>query len=172
MKNDICCFTGHRDLPEADRPLLRQRLETEIERLVAQGVRYFGAGGALGFDTLAEECVVRLRRLHPEIRLILVLPCPEQTRGWSPRDVAIYRDMLEHADKVTYTSDHYFRGCMQKRNRHLVDHSGHCLCYLNRPTGGTAYTVRYAQQKGLLVRNLALPDDMEKAPPVYGGAGR
>lgn len=159
MRHETCCFTGHRDLPEGARPFLRRRLETALERLIAEGVRYFGAGGALGFDTLAEECVLRLRERHPHIRLILVLPCPEQTRGWPPQDVNIYHHILSQADKVVYTADHYFRGCMQQRNRHLVDHSGHCVCYLTRQTGGTAYTVRYAQQKGLAVCNLALPAD-------------
>lgn len=169
MRYETCCFTGHRDLPEGARPFLRRRLEAALERLIAEGVRYFGAGGALGFDTLAEECVLRLRERHPHIRLILVLPCPEQTRGWPPQDVNIYHYILSQADKVVYTADHYFRGCMQQRNRHLVDHSGHCVCYLTRPTGGTAYTVRYAQQKGLAVCNLALPADAATsvASPVH-----
>lgn len=171
MLSETCCFTGHRNLPGESRLFLRRRLETEIDRLAARGVRYFGAGGALGFDTLAAECVLRLRRVRPEIRLILVLPCPEQTRGWNSQDVNIYRDILTQADKVVYTADHYFHGCMQKRNRHLVDYSGHCLCYLTQPTGGTAYTVRYAQQKGLHICNLALPEVSQPAAPSLGDAG-
>jgi len=43
----------------------------------------------------------------------------------------------------------------QKRNRYLADHSGVCLCYLTQTTGGTAYTVGYAKQKGLAVVNIA-----------------
>ena len=30
-----------------------------------------------------------------------------------------------------------------------------CVCYLNRESGGTAYTVRYAGKKGLEIINLA-----------------
>ena len=30
-----------------------------------------------------------------------------------------------------------------------------CVCYLNRESGGTAYTVRYAKRKGLEIINLA-----------------
>ena len=43
---------------------------------------------------------------------------------------------------------------MHRRYRHLVDHSGVCVCYLNRDSGGTAYTVRYAKEKGLEIVNL------------------
>lgn len=44
---------------------------------------------------------------------------------------------------------------MHRRNRHLVDHSGTCICYLTRSTGGAAYTVDYARRKGLHVINIA-----------------
>ena len=47
------------------------------------------------------------------------------------------------------------QGCMYKRNRHLVDHSGICVCYLTKDSGGTAYTVRYARTHGLEIINLA-----------------
>ena len=43
---------------------------------------------------------------------------------------------------------------MHKRNRHLVDNSSVCVCYLNRESGGTAYTVRYAKEKGLEIVNI------------------
>ena len=122
--------------------------------LIEQGYRYFGAGGALGFDTLAAQAVLRLRERYPQIRLILVLPCLNQTRGWPQADIDTYEEIKRCADKVTYTSEHYFRGCMQKRNRHLVDNSSACICYLTKPTGGTAYTVDYARRMGLRIINV------------------
>ena len=151
MKSKTCCFTGHRQIPKEVRPALEQELEQTLRDLTAQGVVYYGAGGALGFDTLAAQTVLRLLREFPQIRLILVLPCPEQTRGWRSEDVAEYQRILSSADKVVYVSDHYDRGCMHRRNRHLVDHSGTCVAYCARSTGGTAYTVRYARSKGLPV---------------------
>jgi len=49
MKDQTCCFTGHRRIPAGERAALEQRLEEEIENLIHQGVRYFGTGGALGY---------------------------------------------------------------------------------------------------------------------------
>jgi len=79
MKDQTCCFTGHRRIPASEYAALDQRLEAEIEALIHQGVRYFGAGGAQGFDTMAALAVLQLRTLYPHIRLILVLPCKNQT---------------------------------------------------------------------------------------------
>ena len=149
------CFTGHRTLPEAELPEIAERLEGILTALIEQGYRYFGAGGALGFDTLAAQTVLRLRERDPQIRLILVLPCRSQTRGWPQADIDTYEEIKRCADKVTYASENYFQGCMQKRNRHLVDNSSVCICYLTKPTGGTAYTVNYARHCGLRILNVA-----------------
>ena len=75
MKSRTACFTGHRELPADDLPEISKRLEDTLVKLIEQGYRYFGAGGALGFDTLAAQVVLRLRERYPQIRLILVLPC-------------------------------------------------------------------------------------------------
>ena len=47
---------------------------------------------------------------------------------------------------------------MHKRNRHLVDNSKNCIAFCERQSGGTAYTVDYAQQKNLVLYNLAQKD--------------
>ena len=155
MKNRTCCFTGHRQIPLEKWTEIADRLEHTIIRLYQEGIRYFGAGGALGFDTLAAQTVIRLRESCPGMKLILVLPCLTQTRGWRPEDVAEYERIKAQADKTVYTAQEYTRGCMHKRNRHLVDNSGVCVCYLTDDSGGTAYTVKYAEKRGLEIINVA-----------------
>ena len=154
MKEKTCCFTGHRKIiaPIDD---VQHILYTTIEKLINSGVIYYGAGGALGFDTLAALTVIKLRNIYPHIKLIMVLPCKEQTKGWRNEDVETYSYILRQADKVVYTSEKYYPGCMHKRNRHLVDNSSHCICYLEKSTGGTAYTVNYANKSGLKIYNVA-----------------
>lgn len=109
----------------------------------------------MGFDTLAAQTVLKLRTKYPEIRLVLVLPCKNQTERWSAENKAVYEKVLSAADEVIYTSQAYFKGCMHKRNRYLVDHSNICIYYLTENTGGTAYTVNYAISKQLAIHNMA-----------------
>ena len=156
MRNETCCFTGHRQLPSRELAEIGTMLERVITALYQKGIRYYGAGGALGFDAIAAQTVIRLRKNCPGMKLILVLPCLTQTRGWRPEDVAEYERIKAQADKVVYTSQQYTPGCWHKRNRHLVDNSGVCVCYLTRDSGGTAYTVRYAEKQGLTVVNIAV----------------
>ncbi|MGM9632777.1 MAG: SLOG family protein [Eubacteriales bacterium] len=154
MKNRTVCFTGHRKIPPEQVDTLALRLKATLIQLINDGYLYFGAGGALGYDTLAAQTVLELKKQYPDVKLILVLPCLSQTRGWSTRDIEIYEDIKNKADKVVYTSQEYTRGCMHKRNRHLVDNSSVCVCYLTESTGGTAYTVDYAHKNNLTVINL------------------
>ena len=155
MKEKTVCFTGHRTIPMLKKWKIEKKLKETLEALIDNGYCYFGAGGALGFDTIAAQTVLGLKKKHPEIKLILVLPCKNQTRGWEEKDVSVYESIIEQADKVVYTQEHYDRGCMFKRNRHLVENSSVCVAYLTEEKGGTAYTVNYANQKGVKVINIA-----------------
>lgn len=154
-KKQTCCFTGHRNLTADEYQIISCRLEKAIVCLIKKGVCYFGSGAALGFDILSAQAVLKLKSEYPQIKLILVLPCREQTNKWKQEDIDIYNDIKSKCDKFVYTSEHYYRGCMFKRNRHLVDNSGYCICYMNKNIGGTAYTVNYAKERGLQIYNIA-----------------
>lgn len=155
MREKTCCFTGHRKIPLEKQADITNRLECVIANLYQRGIRYYGTGGALGFDTLAAQTVIRLRENYPGMKLILVLPCLTQAKGWRQADIAEYEYIKIQADKVVYTAQQYTPDCMHKRNRHLVDNSGICVCYLTKDSGGTAYTIRYAKKRGLEIINIA-----------------
>lgn len=93
MRNKTVCFTGHRKIPCEQYESIAGRLENELIYLIEQGYLFFGAGGALGFDTLAALTVLHLKERYPQIKLILVLPCKTQTKGWDKEDIAIYEDI-------------------------------------------------------------------------------
>ena len=89
MREKTCCFTGHRKIPPEEQVDIADRLESVIFSLYQQGIRFYGAGGALGFDTLAAQTVIHLRENCPGMKLILVLPCLTQTKGWRPEDIRV-----------------------------------------------------------------------------------
>ena len=82
--------------------MITNKLECTITALYQTGVRYYGAGGALGFDTLAAQAVLRLRESCHGMKLILVLPCLTQTKGWRPEDVVEYKRIKAQADKSVF----------------------------------------------------------------------
>ena len=158
-----CCFTGHRPtaLPEAgneEKPGMRALcllLDRAVERAVSDGFTVFYAGGALGFDTLAAEAVLRRQARDPSISLFLALPGQDQTAGWNAAQLARYRAILDRASDVWNAAECCSPSSMQRRNRYLVDHANRCVAYLRRMKGGTLYTVNYALDSGVEVDNLA-----------------
>lgn len=153
--NKICSFTGHRIIPTAVREDIKERLHSTLTELIEKGVTLFIAGGALGFDTLAALEVIALREKYPEIKLRLAIPCEDQTKRWQEKDVLLYEEIMKKADEVVYTSRAYTSGCMHIRNRYMVDSSDFCVAYMTKASGGTAYTVGYAKEKGVEVINIA-----------------
>lgn len=158
-KSGACSFTGHRAIPVDMTNYLFQRVKDGVNYLHSHDVKMFLAGGALGFDALAAKAVIECRSIHKDIQLILVIPCRDQTRFWKKADIETYEHIQVLADEVICLSEHYYDGCMHNRNRYLIDNSSACICYLTQPSGGTAYTVRYAKSKGLQVFNLAQKKD-------------
>ena len=69
MKRQTCCFTGHRKIPLNQLEQLTQRLKDAVTACIQEGYLYFGAGGALGFDTLAAKTILELKAKYPEIKL-------------------------------------------------------------------------------------------------------
>ncbi len=150
-----CSFTGHRTVPIAHRQAVHSRLESAIEDMIEnRGVTLFITGGALGFDTMAALAVLKAKERHPKIKLRVAIPCDNQTKGWSDRAVALYNDILKKADETVQTGKVYTAGCMHVRNRYMIDNSKYCIAYKTRESGGTAYTTRYAKEKGVEVINI------------------
>ena len=149
-----CCFTGHRNIKKSLISEVKKELEQTLRNLINEGFDVFRAGGALGFDTLAAQTVLELKKEYPTIRLILDLPCRNQSAKWKDKDVKIYESIKSNADEVNYISEEYTENCMKNRNHYLVDNSSICICYKNTNIGGTAYTVRYAESKGLIIINI------------------
>lgn len=154
-KNETCCFTGHRDIPISKRDLVWHALENEVARAYALGIRSFIAGGALGFDMLAAHAVLKLREAHPEVTLTLAIPCRDHDAAWSMESKREFARILCAADRAVYVSEAYARGCMYKRNRYMVDLSCLCISYCTKSTGGSRYTVSYANSCGIEVREIS-----------------
>lgn len=152
------CFTGHRYMAAAEVPAVISRLDEQLEMCYERGYRNFLCGGALGFDTLAGERVAAMQAVHPDVRLIMVLPCSDQSRRWPDYALPRYERLLYMADDIRVLSPAYYDGCMQVRNRYMVDHSELCICYLRHQKGGTASTVAYALKQQLPVLNVAMAD--------------
>lgn len=153
-RNYTCCFTGHRVLPPEDLAVLPQVLSRCIADLAEMGLHTYVTGGALGFDTLASEAVLAAKSKFPQLRLVVVAPHANQTAGWSRENVLRYERIRDAADSFVILQTAYTPGCMQRRNRQLVDQSCLCLAYCSHRPSGAGNTIDYALREGLMVVDL------------------
>ncbi|MDD6312719.1 MAG: SLOG family protein [Firmicutes bacterium] len=145
-----CAFTGHRYLcriPKTKYQYLLNAVKHNIYELyISCGVRTFLTGMALGADMLCAQAVLDMRRSYPDIKLVCVLPCLNQTQLWNDADRAKYRRIINCASKVICLSDSYYDGCMQARNKYMVSHADMLLAVYDGRCGGTQNTYRCAKR--------------------------
>lgn len=156
-RNLTCCFTGHRpqSLPfgfnEEDvrcKALKQLLLENIVELTERHGITRYISGLALGIDQIASEIVLMLKKMYPEITLEGAIPCKTQAIKWTEVQRKRYENIISGCDITTVLSDEYYDGCMQARNRYMVDKSDYILGVWDGRTGGTGSTIKYAQSKG------------------------
>ena len=140
----ICAFTGHRSLEE---DLSKSALKKQVKEMIKKGVDTFLCGMAVGFDLLAAETVLALKKKYPSVKLIACIPCYGQERFFLEEDKKRYAVLVQNADEKTVLAEHYYKGCMQKRDIYMADRADVMLAYCKKETGGAAFTVRYFQRK-------------------------
>lgn len=139
-----CAFTGHRVL---DSGFSAELLDRVILNLIKTGAKNFYCGMATGFDMICAEIVLRHKKNY-DIRLCACIPCEAQSKYYGAKDKLRYEKILSACDERITLYQEYNAGCMQERDRFLVDNSDVIVCYLRKKYGGTYYTVNYAKKCG------------------------
>lgn len=163
----ICCVTGHRpkgfpfphgtDCFESEEYLIL--LEAQITELINSGYTRFISGMAEGADMDFAEIILDLRVDYTFISLEAVLPYPF-VMPKNPTNVHFDKqEIIAQSNAVIVVSPCYFRGCLQKRNRYMVDKSDLVLAIWNgERKGGTWDTIKYARKEGKEIRYIMLSE--------------
>ena len=139
----VCAFTGHRNLAGTD--FDEHLLERVVFNLVKTGTTRFLCGMAVGFDMKAAQAVLALKERY-DIELVACLPCTNQSERFSARSKELYDRILEKCDEIVVLDREYKAGCMQRRDRYMVDNCDVLVSFLRKNSGGTYYTVNYARK--------------------------
>ncbi len=159
-----CCFTGYRPakfpfrLSENDRAYIdfENALFEGITNLIEEGCTIFYTGMAMGFDIIAAETVVLLKKARKDldIKLICVVPFPNQEDGFGSYWKEKYNRIIDNSDEKIIISDSYHKGCYQIRNKYMVDNSDFVLTWYDGKSGGTKNTLDYASSKNRKIFNI------------------
>ena len=148
-------FTGHRYMDASQREQVKRRLTQAVEDAYGKGIRNFISGFAIGFDMMAAEVVVSLKRNHPDITLTAASPFKGQASRFSFYDRKRYDRLLEVADEVIVLSESYYPRCFLERDEFMVNNSSMLIGYYDgREKGGTFYTIRKAMAQNIPIVNV------------------
>lgn len=144
MNNKSCFFIGHREASTEILPALESAIEQHISEY---GVTEFIVGGYGGFDRLAASAVIRAKRQHLQITLVLLLPYHpakrpiEKPKGF---DSTYYPPDMEKVPR---------RLAIVRANRYVVDHVDYLIAYAWHSASNARELAEYAQKrerKGLI----------------------
>lgn len=136
----ICCLTGHRSrgfpFPRDKGSLLYDmyidNLSNEIYKLIQSGYDHYISGMAEGADIDFADTVLYFRDIEKEsITLKAALPYPVSPQKRITEYGFTREEILSLCDQKHIVSQYYHRGCMQKRNRYMVDKSDIVLAVWN-----------------------------------------
>ena len=143
-------FIGHREIYQ------HQRLEERIEKIIKDKLRekeyvefYVGRNG--DFDISIASAIKRAQKAigHHNSSLILLQPYPM-------KDDIYYEQFY---DEIEYPIDSktHPKSAITKRNQWMVEHADLLVAFVeeNR-NGGALNTLKYAEQKGIEIINLAI----------------
>lgn len=160
-----CCFSGSR--PEKlgfdwqREPYFFDVLRTDLRAAIRHAVdleyRRFITGMSRGFDLWAAEEVINLQREFPHLELICALPFHGMSSHWEPYWREMFTRAHEGADYEVYLSDRFLPGCYHARDNYMVQQSSRVICWNNGTSGGTAYTCKYAERRGVTLDNIHRP---------------
>ena len=143
-----CLFAGCRKIQENKKIKLKAELYLLLTELINDGYIGFYTKGALGFDTIAALTVIRLKKSHPNIKLIFVYTCKGQTKGWNLRDIFIYEYIKLHCNKYVYKREKYASSDIPVDNNIYIT-------YFPEECRENENWSNYSEQNGSKVINLA-----------------
>lgn len=146
-------FFGHRIIEDFNRA--EKKAKVIIRELILQKeyVEFLvGRGG--DFDQLVSSAVKRLqRRIRADnSSLVWVLPYSTAQLRNNEESFQAYYDEIEICDAA---QNSHPKRAYQIRNRKMVDRSDLVVFYVEHNSGGAYQTLRYAQERGKQIVNLA-----------------
>ncbi len=155
MKENVCCFFGHREIHETDE--LKMKLREIIENLIVfEKIDTFLFGSKSRFDSLCLEIVTELKQKYPHIKRIYV-------RAEYPYISEHYKQSLLKEYDETYYPEKIIgagRAVYVERNCEMIDKSKICVIYYSpsyapeKRKSGTKIALDYAVKQNRKIINV------------------
>lgn len=152
MDTKIIAATGHRPnkLGGYGDDVKNKLINLGAQGLLRNGATHVISGMALGWDQAIAQAAINMG-----LPFIAAIPCLDQEKLWPTDAQQYYHELLDRASKIVHVTDvPYKAGCIDQRNRWMVDNCDMLLALWNGTLDGTHNCVIYAQAEKKPVANL------------------
>ena len=158
-KSQTACLTGYRpdklpwryDENKDNCIQFKIDLKKTFIGAINYGLKTFLTGMAEGFDMIATEILISLRRIY-SIQIIAVIPCIGQEKKWSTPQQKRYYKILSNCDEKIILNKYYTPTCMIERNKFMVEHSSVVIACYSGLAGGTRSTIKLAKENNSKIK--------------------
>ena len=172
--NKAVCFIGYKreKLPTDKNSIdnLELLLEEQIKQAAEENFRDFYFSTNYGFDFIAITTaliynVFKYNKKGKHINIIAVVPFDTQADGWSKKYKENYYDIISRCDRVITLSEYYKDGCINEKNKFIVDNSSRLICYCDEQSTDendeVLATLNYAKKQNKETVNLCIVKNFE-----------
>ena len=146
-------FFGHRQVEHFMGA--EERMEELIRELLLQREYVEFLVGRNGeFDQLAASTVLRMKRTVRDDNSALILVLPYLTAEFS-NNQASFESYYDNIEICEAAAGGHFKSAIQIRNRAMVDRSDLIICCIEHKSGGAYQTIKYAENCGKRIVNVA-----------------
>ena len=160
-KDKTVAFTGYREDKikiSTNNPdichIIKIKLREKLLDLYNNGYTTFLSGMAEGFDMIAADVVLDLKKEYSDIALVSVIPFTGQTLSFTPQQTEHHNDILNNCDSKIILYEHYFKGVFFLRNDFLINNCSYLVTYYDGQKGGTQYTNGKAKKNLIPIINI------------------
>lgn len=152
-RNITCCFSGHR--PEklrSDEATVRNWLNLAVDTAIEKGYKNFITGMERGRDLWAAETVIEHRKLHPDIKLIMVCAFEGMTKKWDQQWKNKFNELSDLADEVIHPSGNVVGAeAYAIKMEWMLNHASLLFVVYERVPGGTRIVIEYAKTQNMKI---------------------
>ena len=161
-KNNTCCFTGYKEFEITEQEIKHRACVSILFAVHNKKITHFICGGVPGFDMIAAEVIMELKRKN-KITLEIALPFKGQDKNYPKEQKTRYAEILNKADKVTVLSEADDDSFYALRNKYMVDNSSLVIgLFDGQSTGENLDTLLYAKQWGVGILTINHQKDAEQ----------
>lgn len=150
-----CFMFGHRDATDVLMPELVRVITRYVEE---EQVGEFIVGSYGGFDHLAARAAAEVKKYHPHVRLVLLLPYHPAVRAAAlPEgfDESWYPDGMENVPP---------RLAIVRANRRAIDCADCVIAYVWQTASNARNALEYAQKRRIPITLIQRPETVKQSP--------